>query len=75
MIAAWDETIRSMKISKIYQPRNPQFWLLILLNVLSTAISYILRTHDLAPAVTFALAFFALANLILGIRIALQLMK
>ena len=75
MIAVWNATIRNMKLSKIYQPRNPQFWIFVILNLLSTAISYILRSHELAPAVTFALAFFALANLILGIRIALQLMK
>lgn len=75
MIVAENARIGVMKLSKIYQPRNPQFWILILLNVLSTAISYVLRTHDLAPAVVFVLAFFALVNMIVGIRIALQLMK
>ncbi|MBM4189278.1 MAG: hypothetical protein FJ210_01010 [Betaproteobacteria bacterium] len=64
-----------MKLSKLYQPRNPQFWIFVILNLLSTAISYILRSHELAPAITLALVFFALANMIIGIRIALHLMR
>ena len=65
----------AVKLSRLYQPRNPQFWLLIVLNLLSTGISYILRSRDLPMLVTLVLAAFALANFVIGIRIALQLMS
>lgn len=64
-----------MKFSRIFQPRNPQFWLLVVLNVLSTAISHILRSQSLSTPITLLLAVFAVGNFVYGIRIALQLMK
>jgi hypothetical protein len=64
-----------MKLSRLYQPRNPQFWLLVVLNLLSTGISHILRSHDLPTPITLVLALFALANFVIGIRIALNLMR
>ncbi|TAH41920.1 MAG: hypothetical protein EYC67_16670 [Betaproteobacteria bacterium] len=64
-----------MKFSRLFQPRNPQFWLLIVLNGLSSAISWILRTHDLPNAVTWVLAGFALSNVLLGLWIAIRLMN
>lgn len=64
-----------MKFSRLYQPRNPQFWILVILNVLSSAISWILRTHDLPPLIMLVLGGFAIANVLIGIRIALRLMS
>lgn len=64
----------TVKFSRLFQPRNPQFWLLIVLNGLSTAISFILRTYELPAAVTLVLAGFAVANVVIGIRIAWRLM-
>lgn len=64
-----------MKLSRLYQPRNPRFWLLMVLNLLSTGISHILRSQDLPISITLALAAFALANFAIGIRVALQLMR
>lgn len=63
-----------MKFSRLFQPRNPQFWLLVVLNGLSSAISFILRTYDLPAAVTLVLAGFAVANVVVGLRIAWRLM-
>lgn len=63
-----------MKLSRLYQPRSPQFWLLLALNGLSSAISFLLRAYDLSTPVTLVLAGFAIANFLLGIRIALRLM-
>lgn len=65
----------AVELSRLYQPRNPRFWLLVLLNLLSTGISYILRSQDLPMLITLVLAGFALANFMIGIRIALQLMR
>jgi len=65
----------AVKLSRLYQPKNPQFWLLVLLNALSSAISWILHKQTLPVAVTLLLSAFALANFVLGLRIAVQLMK
>ncbi|MBK7898960.1 MAG: hypothetical protein KA603_05425 [Azonexus sp.] len=64
-----------MKLSRLYQPRNPRFWLLVVLNLLSTGISHLLRSHDFPTSITLILAGFALANVVIGLRIALQLMQ
>lgn len=63
-----------LRVSRLLQPRNPQFWLLVALNVLSTAIAFVLRNYDLAPLAVLLLAAFAIANALLGIVIALRLM-
>ena len=65
----------TVKLSRLYQPRNPQFWLLVVLNLLSTGISYVLRSRDLPMLLALVLAAFALANFVVGIWIALQLMS
>lgn len=65
----------AVKISRLYQPKNPQFWLLVLLNVLSSAISWLLHKQTLPVAAMLLLSAFALANFVLGLKIAMQLMK
>ena len=64
-----------MKLSRLFQPKNPQFWLLVALNLLSAAISWLLQNREFPLAIMLALATFALANFWLGLRIALRLMK
>jgi uncharacterized membrane protein AbrB (regulator of aidB expression) len=64
-----------VQLARLYQPRNPQFWLLIVLNVLSSAIAFILRTYQLPISITLVLAGFAVANAVIGIRIAWQLIS
>lgn len=65
---------RKLKFARLVQPRNPLFWLLITVNGLSTAISFVLRTYQVPPATSFLLAGFALVNVVIGILIALRLM-
>lgn len=64
-----------MKLSRLYQPKNPKFWIVIALNALSTAISFILQTQTLSTAVTLILAFFALANCVLGMMIGWMMVR
>ena len=64
-----------MKLARLVQPRKPMFWLLLLLNGLSTVISYVLRSHEFAAPVILVLVCFALGNMIYGIRIAVRLMQ
>jgi len=64
-----------VKLARLYQPRNPLFWLMLILNVLSSVLSYMLHTMVLTTPVTLVLAVFALSNAVIGIRIALRLMR
>lgn len=64
-----------MRIGRLFQFRNPLFWLFVLLNGLSTVISHLLRTREFPWPIALLLAAFALGNLIYGIRIALRLMR
>lgn len=64
-----------MKLSRLFQFRNPLFWLFVILNLLSSAISFILRSQTLSLPVMLLLAGFALANFVVGLRIALRLMR
>jgi uncharacterized integral membrane protein len=64
-----------MRLSRLFQFHNPLFWVFVLLNVLSTAISYLLRTYELPLPVVLMLAAFAVGNMLYGIRIAVRLMR
>lgn len=64
-----------MRLARLFQPRKPLFWLFILLNGLSTVISYLLRTREFPLSVMLVMAVFAIGNMIYGLRIALRLMR
>ena len=38
-----------MKLSRLYRPNDRRFWLMILLNVLSAILAWVLRTYPLVP--------------------------
>lgn len=63
-----------LKLSRLVQPRNPLFWLMVVLNALSSVFTYVLQTYPLTTAATIVVAGFALANAVLGIGLALRLM-
>ena len=64
-----------MKLSRLFQFRNPLFWMFVILNLLSSAISFILRSQTLTLPVMLLLTGFALANFVIGLRIAVRLMR
>jgi len=64
-----------MRIDRLFQFRNPLFWIFVLLNGLSTVISWLLRTNEFSLPIVLLLAGFALGNMIYGLRIALRLMR
>lgn len=64
-----------MRLAKLFQFRNPQFWLFVLLNGLSAVISYLMRTHEFTLPIVLMLAGFALGNMVYGLRIAMRLMR
>ncbi|MCC7309806.1 MAG: hypothetical protein IT510_00970 [Sulfuritalea sp.] len=64
-----------MKLSRLWQPRNPAFWLMLAVNLLSTALAWIARNLELAPAVALTIAAFAIGNALLGLYLMYLLMR
>jgi len=48
---------------------------MVVLNLLSTALAWIARSYDLVPLAALMVGGFAVANAVLGIRLALALMR
>jgi hypothetical protein len=64
-----------MKISRIYQPRNPLFWIMVALNLLSTVLAWLTRTQSLDGTASAIVIFFAVSNAALGTYLAWRLMR
>lgn len=64
-----------MKLSRLWQPRNPAFWLMVVLNLLSTVLAWIARSYELAPLAALIVAGFAVANALIGLRLMWLLMR
>ena len=55
-----------MKLLRIYQPRNPLFWLMLVLNALSYALAWIVQNRALNTLGMLLVGGFALVNAVLG---------
>lgn len=64
-----------MKFSRLWQPRNPAFWLMVTINLLSTVLAWITRRYELGPLPALIVAVFAIGNALLGIYLMLRLMR
>lgn len=64
-----------MKLQRLYQPRNPLFWTMVVLNVLSTLLGWLTHTYTLPGWLALVVVVFALGNAVLGMRIAWQLVN
>ena len=64
-----------MKFSRLWQPRNPAFWMMLALNILSSILAWVLRSYPLVPLAMAVVAGFALMNAWLGLRLAIGLMR
>lgn len=62
-----------MKFSRLFQPRNPLFWLMITINTLSLILAAIAQTRTLNPLGNLLVYGFALSNALLGIWLAWRL--
>ena len=56
-----------MKLLRIYQPRNPLFWIMLALNALSYALAWIVQNRSLNTLGMLLVGGFALVNAVLGI--------
>lgn len=64
-----------MKLTRLFQPRNPRFWLWVGLNLLSAALVWMVQTKSLPVGVMLLLALFALGNAVLGTWLMVLLLR
>lgn len=64
-----------LKLQSIYQPKNPLFWCMLALNVLSFALSWIVQNRSLNTLGLIVVASFALVNGALGMWLMWRLMQ
>jgi drug/metabolite transporter (DMT)-like permease len=64
-----------MKISRLFQPRNPIFWILVVLNLLSMFLSYIAQNYTLSTLASVIVIVFGALNAILSMVLAWRLVK
>ena len=64
-----------MKLSRLFQPKNPLFWLLVTLNVLSLALSHIAQNYNLNTLGLTLLIIVNLINVVLSSYLAWRLVN
>jgi hypothetical protein len=64
-----------MKFTRIYQPRNPIFWILVALNFVSLALSHIAQTYDLNLIGTAIVIGLTVVNALLSALLAWRLVN
>ncbi len=64
-----------MKLARLWQPRKPAFWLVIVLNLLSALLAWIARAIPLAPWAAALLIVFATGNALFGLRLMWLLLR
>ena len=64
-----------MRFARLFQPRNPLFWIMLSLNALSMVIGWLLQHRPLNTLGMLVLGGFALSNAILGTWLAWRLVK
>ena len=64
-----------MKLLRLYQPRNPLFWFMVALNVLSYALAWIVQNRGLNTLGMLLIGGFALVNAVIGMWLMWRLLK
>ena len=55
-----------MKLSRLFQPRNPIFWMMLVLNALSAALAWVVQYRSLNGWASLVVGIFAVGNAMLG---------
>lgn len=63
-----------MKLQRLFQPRNPLFWIFLALNGLSSVLGWLAHTYTLSAWLAVVVLVFAVGNAVLGMRIAWRLL-
>ena len=64
-----------LKITRLFQPRNPAFWLMLGLNLLSLLLAWVIENRRLNGAGLLVVAVLAIGNAALGLWLAWRLMQ
>ena len=64
-----------MKLSRLFQPRNPLFWLMLLLNALSAALAWIVHNRVLDTWLMLIVGIFAVGNALIGSWLIWRLLR
>lgn len=64
-----------MNMSRLFQPRNPVFWLMLVLNALSPALAWIVHNRSLSVWGVLLVSGFAIGNAVMGTWLAWRLMR
>jgi hypothetical protein len=64
-----------MKLTRLYQPRNPLFWIMLVLNLFSVVLSWITRSYSLDVLGSLLVTAFAVGNGVLGAYLAWRLVR
>ena len=64
-----------MKLSRLFQPRNPVFWLMVVFNLLSSVFAWSMRIEGIASALMFFFGLLALVNMVVGLLLAWRLLR
>ncbi|MDO8385903.1 MAG: hypothetical protein Q7T13_05805 [Polaromonas sp.] len=64
-----------MKLSRLFQPRNPLFWMMLVLNLLSAALAWIVQNRPLNTLAMIIVGVFALCNALIGTWLMWRLVR
>ena len=64
-----------MKLSRVFQPRNPLFWTMLALNALSAALAWVVQNRSLNTLAMGVIGFFALCNALIGTWLLWRLLR
>jgi hypothetical protein len=64
-----------MKLTRLFQPRNPLFWMMMALNALSAMLAWIVHNRPLGTFAALIVAGFAIGNAVLGTWMAWRLVR
>ena len=64
-----------MKISRLFQPRNPLFWIMLAFNTLSMVLGWLVQNKPLNTFGLVVVGVFGVANAVLGMWLAWQLVR
>jgi hypothetical protein len=65
----------SRPLSRLYQPRNPLFWLMLTLNALSPALAWVVHNRPLNAWAAVLVTCFALGNAVIGTFLLWRLLR
>jgi len=64
-----------MKFFRLFQPRNPLFWMMLALNALSMALVWVVQNRPLNALGVVLVVFLAIVNALLGTWFAWRLVR